>query len=128
MASRKHIEGAKISPSARFCTQFVVPNHASSPHVRSSLFADDDEGQFRVHVQAIDSSGHGNHLPLITPPTQMPVSIRMPGADGLCIWLLKSYVFPVLLWLDPLIITRMVMRVFSFRHAAGAERLVLTHH
>ncbi|KAL6765981.1 concanavalin A-like lectin/glucanase domain-containing protein [Haematococcus lacustris] len=40
---------------------------------------DGDDGQFRQHTQALDSSGNGNHLPLLSPPMARDVSIAMPG-------------------------------------------------
>ncbi|KAJ9505527.1 hypothetical protein QJQ45_027571, partial [Haematococcus lacustris] len=40
---------------------------------------DGDDGQFRQHTQALDSSGNGNHLPLLSPPVARDVSIAMPG-------------------------------------------------
>jgi hypothetical protein len=40
---------------------------------------DDDEGQFRHHTVALDSSGKGNHLPLLNPPIPLEDTINMPG-------------------------------------------------
>ncbi len=44
------------------------------------VLADNDEGMFRSHTQALDSSGKGNHLPLINPPAPRPAIIPMPPA------------------------------------------------
>ncbi|GAX75344.1 hypothetical protein CEUSTIGMA_g2789.t1, partial [Chlamydomonas eustigma] len=61
------------------------PLKGSSSDLQSDLVAywkfndaDDDEGQFRHHVQALDSSTYHNHLQLLTPPRLQPAAIILP--------------------------------------------------
>lgn len=50
--------------------------------------ADTDEGQFRTHTQALDSSRYGNHLPLLNPPRPGFALVQGPSGAALSTGLL----------------------------------------
>ncbi len=62
------------SPLGATCGAQTEDGALDSPAVR----ADEDQGMFRYHRLALDSSGKGNHLPLDTPPTAKPALITLP--------------------------------------------------
>ncbi len=47
-------------------------------HQKNFPKTDEDEGQFRFHKRAFDSSGTGNHLELQMPPRLGPATIDLP--------------------------------------------------
>jgi hypothetical protein len=61
-------------PWQRFYTPYTVITTSYPP------ILDDDEGQFRHHTQAKDSSTYQNHLQLLTPPRLQPAAITLPAS------------------------------------------------